>query len=150
MKKFLFDRQKEIHLAIILAGFLITFGVTRFYSTHFRYQVFVSGYHIHHFYFGAISLALGGIMAVLWGTNHKVVKFSCALLGLGLGLFADELGLLLNCTSSDRVCTYFFPDNFDLIGTIALVLSSLIVLIVLVKFFRNRRTERTRAEDVLS
>jgi len=133
-----FRGEKEQNLAIILLAFLVTFALARLYSLNESYYVFIQGFHIHHFFFGTIALALGGVLAVTF-RQKKVLRLASGLIGVGIGLFADEIGLLLNCTSANRQCSYLFPDNLDFIGTIAIIIVVLIVLVTLSDTYRAQR-----------
>jgi hypothetical protein len=113
-------KQNKRRLFIVLIFFLLSFAVARLYSLYFHLYVYIKGYHIHHFYFGTLALALGGILGILNDSNHKRrISIASALIGIGIGLFADEIGLLLNCTTNKGLCTYVFPDSGDIILTIA-------------------------------
>ncbi len=104
------------------------------------------GYHIHHFYFGMVVLSIGGLIALL--TNHKVVlRISSMLIGTGMGLFTDEIGLLLNCTSTNRQCIYYFPDTFDIIGSITLAIVSFMILADLIEKSYTKRKNKKDNED---
>ena len=81
-----------------------------------------------------IILAIGGVLGVL-SQEKKALRVASIMLGVGMGLFADEIGLLLNCTTTYRQCTYAFPDILDIISTIAVVLLLLIVLVDLSERF---------------
>lgn len=133
-----FHGEKEQNLAIILVAFLITFVLARLYSLNVEYYVLVQGFHIHHFFFGTIVLALAGVLTVTF-QHKKVFRLASALIGVGIGLFADEIGLLLNCTTDNRQCSYLFPDSLDFIGTIAVIIIVLIVLATLSDTYRARR-----------
>lgn len=56
-------------------------------------EVWFQGYHIHHFFFGFTFLALAGWIAIFHESYSK--KLVAVLYGLGLGIFTDELGMLL-------------------------------------------------------
>jgi Na+/melibiose symporter-like transporter len=119
-------RNKQL-LFIVLVFFLVSFVIVHLYSLNFTRYVYIKGYHIHHFYFGTVSLALGGILGIL-STGRQKLKIASALIGTGIGLFADEIGLLLNCTSDNRVCSYYFPDTTDIILTITVIIVFLIAI----------------------
>jgi hypothetical protein len=99
----------------------------RWESIFLQKAIYIEGYHIHHFYWGTLALALGGILGILTQKKNNI-RLACALMGIGIGLFADEIGLLLNCTTDNRVCSYFFPDTSDFIYAIAVVIIFFIVL----------------------
>ena len=120
--KSIFDIRKRNkgRLFIVLIFFLVSFSIARLYSLHIDVYVYIRGYHIHHFYFGALALSLGGILGILNNNdNMKRIFIASALIGIGMGLFTDEIGLLLNSTSGTRMSEYFFPDSGDIILTIA-------------------------------
>lgn len=123
-----FSNFKRQLLTIMLASMVASFGVIHLYSVIVGGSIHIKGYHLHHFYFGTAALALGGIVALL-STRKKFLIFASLLIGIGIGLFADEIGLLLTCTTENLVCTYYFPDTFDIVGTIIAILAGLSILI---------------------
>jgi hypothetical protein len=127
----IFDIRKRNkgRLFIILIFFLVSFSISHLYSLYVHAYVYIRGYHIHHFYFGALALALGGILGILnTSDNKKRIFIAGALIGIGMGMFADEIGLLLNCTTGTGFREYFFPDSGDIILTIACSIVFLIAL----------------------
>ncbi len=127
--KNVFDLKKENkkRMFIVLVFFLISFSVVHIYSMNFSHYVFISGYHIHHFYFGTAALFLGGILAILDSSSRRM-KIAAALIGTGAGLFIDEVGLLLTCTSFDKQCAYVFPDTPDIVMSVTAIIIFLIAL----------------------
>ena len=132
-------------LFIILVFFLVSFFIVRFYSLYIGGSINIKGYHIHHFYFGTVALVLGGILGIL-STSRQKLKIASALIGTGIGLFADEIGLLLNCTTDNKICSYYFPDTGDIIMTITVM----IVFLIAIADWRDekRHSERARVERV--
>jgi hypothetical protein len=125
-------RESPRMLFNILNMFLLTFTVAHLYSLFVPYYVFIAGYHIHHFYYGMAILAITSIVGVV--TNHDGVRhFLSYMVGIGIGLIVDELGLLLNCTGEKvgLACQYLFPNTFDIV-----LIISLIMLIFI--FFGNK------------
>lgn len=125
-------RESPRMLFNILNMFLLTFTVAHLYSLFVPYYVFIGGYHIHHFYYGMAILAITSIVGVV--TNHDGVRhFLSYMIGVGIGLIVDELGLLLNCTGEKMglACQYLFPNTFDIV-----LIISLIILIFI--FFGNK------------
>lgn len=116
----------------ILNMFLITFTVAHLYSLFVPYYVFLAGYHIHHFYYGMLILAITSIVGVVTN-NDSVRHFISYWIGIGIGLVVDELGLLLNCTGEKvgLACQYLFPNTFDIV-----LIVSIIFLIFI--FFGNK------------
>ncbi len=129
---FNFREHRRQLLFIILIVFLLSFFAARVYSLYFGHSIFISGYHVHHFYFGMLFLSAGGILGVL-SVGKKQMQFASGLIGIGIGLFADELGLLLNCTTASRECTYAFPDVFDIVVFISVVILFIVILISFVE-----------------
>lgn len=136
-----FHERKRKRLYIILVGFLIAFALARMYSLYIVSSIFYQGFHLHHFYFGAVVLWIGGIIAVL-GTGNWADYVASAFIGVGMGLFADEIGLLLNCTTAGRHCAYAFPANTDIILAIAFVIIVLMFSTGYMDYRSAKREER--------
>jgi hypothetical protein len=122
-------KRNKGRLFVVLVFFLVSFLMARLYSLYIDAYVYIEGYHIHHFYYGTVALALGGILGILNDSNKKKRIFiASALIGIGMGLFADEIGLLLNSTGGTGLSAYPFPDIGDIILTIACVIVFLIAI----------------------
>jgi hypothetical protein len=88
--------EARIHLATVaLASFIVSFISARIFTTVFPSRVLISGgFHIHHFWFGLVLLAIGGWLGINY--EHKDIGIVAAILyGVGGGLIVDEVGLLL-------------------------------------------------------
>lgn len=75
--------------------------------THFHIgrNIILFGYHIHHFYFGIILIAVAGWMSIT--NSDKISNRSLAIIyGIGLGLLMDEIGLLLTWGSYTSSLSY--------------------------------------------
>lgn len=57
-------------------------------------NIILFGYHIHHFYFGILLICVAGWVAIVGSPTLKK-KHAAIIYGTGLGLFMDEIGLLL-------------------------------------------------------
>ena len=57
-------------------------------------NIILFGYHIHHFYFGILMIAIAGWFAITESGFESKEKLA-AFYGIGLGLLMDEIGLLL-------------------------------------------------------
>ncbi len=57
-------------------------------------NIILFGYHIHHFYFGVLLMGVAGWLS-LTASRRFSVKQLAVIYGAGLGLFFDEIGLLL-------------------------------------------------------
>lgn len=58
-------------------------------------NIIIYGYHIHHFYFGIFLMAVAGWLAIVGNKRFSKVKLAI-MYGAGLGLFMDEIGMLLS------------------------------------------------------
>ncbi|MFW6007495.1 MAG: hypothetical protein ACOC4G_11300 [Bacillota bacterium] len=87
-----------IRLAVIIAGSAgsaaSTAAKTGEVSFYIGSNVILFGYHIHHFYFGILLIFIAGGMAIT-GSEMFSRKQLAVFYGIGLGLFMDEIGLLL-------------------------------------------------------
>ncbi len=68
-------------------------------------NIILFGYHIHHFYFGILFICLAGWLAIV-GSNTIKRDYIAIVYGLGLGLFLDEIGLLLTWGDYYSALTY--------------------------------------------
>lgn len=117
-----FHRESPRLIFNILIAFLGTFLIAHLYSLFVPLYVFVKGYHIHHFYYGMLILAISAIAGILTANDRVRHTLSYAI-GIGIGLIADELGLLLSCTSDTITgCSYLFPSTIDIVVIISLIL----------------------------
>ena len=127
---------------IVFCSFVIAFAVARamvvFGPEWLR--LFIKQYHVHHFYYGFILLAVANWIALTTNRPH-MERFAAMLTGIGLGLFIDEFGLLLTCTTPAFECDYWGRQSFDafmLLGGVFLaVLYSGPVMGACVRFFRK-------------
>lgn len=70
-------------------------------------NIILFGYHIHHFYFGILLLCIGGWLAIV-GSKYFSRTHAALLYGAGLGLFLDEIGLLLTWGDYYSSLTYIW------------------------------------------
>jgi len=61
-------------------------------------------------------------------------------------LFADEIGLLLNCTTLNRECVYAFPAASDIITTITAIIFLLSILMGLIDDYYLNKAAKEEAE----
>jgi len=80
---------------LALGSFMISFAIARVFTYFYPGAVLISGeIHFHHFWFGLLLLAVGGWLGINY--NRKEVDMVAAIIyGVGGGLIADEIGLLL-------------------------------------------------------
>ena len=69
-------------------------GLTPDLKFYIGRNIILFGYHIHHFYFGVLFISIAGWIAIV-GSKTFNRKHAALLYGWGLGLFMDEIGLLL-------------------------------------------------------
>jgi len=134
-------------LNIILLSFLLFFVGARLYSVYIVHSVFFNGFHIHHFYFGTLSLAIGGIIGILSQKNN-FLQIASIFIGGGIGLFADEIGLLLNCTTVTRECTYAFPGITDIFTVITALILLAIITTGLIERHISKRHNMLSPDDI--
>ena len=98
-----------IRLAVIIAGssqspasMAAKSGELNFYIGT---NVILFGYHIHHLTFGIILIALAGWFSIV-GSSHFTRRDLALMYGIGLGLFMDEVGMLLSWGSYWSTTTY--------------------------------------------
>lgn len=56
-------------------------------------EIWIEGYHIHHFFFGFLAVAIAGWFTLFHQGYRK--KLMAILYGTGLGIFIDEIGMLI-------------------------------------------------------
>ncbi len=90
-----------IRLAVFLAGSADTvfaeaakLGELPDQYFHIGSNIILFGHHIHHFYFGVAMIAVAGWLALV-GSEFFTKQVLASIYGFGLGLFMDEIGLLL-------------------------------------------------------
>ena len=80
---------------LALVSFALSFIVARVFTYLHPDVVLVSGgIHIHHFWFGLAFLAVGGWLGISY-THKEIDMLAAVIYGVGGGLIADEVGLLL-------------------------------------------------------
>jgi hypothetical protein len=125
--------QSRPHFTILTLGsFIISFAVARTFTFFNPDVVLVSGgIHIHHFWFGMLLLAIGGWLGINY--NKKEVDMVAAIVyGVGGGLIADELGLLLTLGDYYSGLTW---------TSLLLLLASVAILALLRKYRQSIYTE---------
>lgn len=143
---FNFHIWKMRMLNIILISFILFFIGARFYSLYIVRSVFFNGYHIHHFYFGMMLLSIGGMLGIL-SQKNKYLEIASIFIGGGIGLFADEIGLLLNCTTAYKECAYAFPGISDII---MIIIAALILAIITTGLIDHHKESKKLQIDSLA
>jgi hypothetical protein len=131
--------QPRAHLAILaLVSFTLAFIAARSFTYFYPDVVLVSGgLHIHHFWFGMVLLAVGGWLGISY--NQKEIDMLAAIIyGVGGGLIADEVGLLLTFGN------YYSELTWTFMITLLSFVSSLIL------FNRYRQNIREELHEFVS
>lgn len=112
---------------LALGSFIISFSVARVFTSLYPNVVLVTeGIHIHHFWFGLALLAVGGWVGISY-TQKEIDMIASIMYGVGGGLIADEIGLLLT-----------FGNYFsELTWTFLLLLFSFVFVVILLSRFRQ-------------
>ncbi len=118
-------RRKEIPFLIFIS-FLFSFVAARVY-VYFLVPGLAGGdifpfekYTIHHFYYGVAFVMVAGWLALVH-KDRNIERSASILYGLGLGLFFDEIGLLLT-----EFADYWTGITYTFVVTISLVMFNFI------------------------
>ena len=87
---------RRVSLTLLgLVSFVISFAIARIFTTIRRSIVLrIAGFHIHHFWYGTILVAIGLWLAMRY-KEERITRPAVVLIGSGGGLIGDEVGLLL-------------------------------------------------------
>lgn len=144
-------RRRLVTPFIIFVFFVVSFAVQRT-AAHLLPSVsfMIGNYHIHHFYWGIALVALSNWIALI--SNRQWPRLlAAAMFGIGLGIFADEVGLILTCTSPLTLrCDYHTRITWDVFITIAGILLSVLYLLPALRGFKRlmRHTHRYVHEKI--
>ena len=116
---------RKMSFGSVLVSYLVFFSGARIFTVWFPYfQLWLFGYHLHHYYLGVISLVIaGGMIYYPDRLTHEVPAL--ILFGSGVGLIINQVGELLTESDYWYPATWFF---FFLFGMIFMIL-----------FFQQRR-----------
>jgi len=123
------------HLSILaLISFIFAFAVARTFTILYPETVLqIRGLHIHHFWYGLATLAIGGWLGISI-ENERLNRVAAILFGAGGGIIGDEVGLLLTLGDYWTEITYTF---------IIVFLALVSILILVVKYAELISTEFT-------
>lgn len=90
------DQASKPNLSfIILAFFLVSFVSARVFTFFFpRTVLIVGGYHVHHFFYGIVLMAIGGWLGINY-RDDQIDRIAAVLFGIGGGLVGDEIGFII-------------------------------------------------------
>ncbi len=101
--------------ALALLSFLPAFGIARLFTFLLPKVVVVqSEIHFHHFWYGIVLLAASGWLGI--AGSERWTRLAAIMYGLGGGLLADEVGLLLTLGDYQTGITYTI-----VVGTVAIL-----------------------------
>lgn len=131
-------KRKLITPFIVFMAFLASFSLARLAAYLFPSIRFVIGeYHIHHFYYG-IGLMIISNWICLISNRQRPIEFAAALFGIGLGFIADEVGLLLTCTSPRFLqCDYHVRITVDIFIIIVSIFLAILYFMPVWRRFRK-------------
>ncbi|NMO88561.1 hypothetical protein [Actinomycetospora sp. TBRC 11914] len=110
-------------LRLVAVSFGVTVVVTRLYLVLTGYpQIGGSVYHLAHALWGGLLLLVGGLLALLWG-NRWVHPLTAVCVGVGSGLFVDEVGKFITQAND-----YFTPLAAPIIYVVFLAVLGLATL----------------------
>jgi len=124
---------------LALVSFLASFMVARIFTMLSPSTVLISGgYHIHHYWYGLIILAIGGWLGISY-ENERINRVAAILFGAGGGIIGDEVGLLLTSEYWTGI-TFTFLMIFLAFASILILLFrfSKIILNEFSQFFRSQ------------
>jgi len=129
-------RTKPNLSVLALISFIASFAVSRVF-TSISPGVFweISGYHIHHFWYGLAMIIIGGWLGISI-ENERINRVAAILFGAGGGLVGDEVGLLLALESE----SYWADITYTIIIMFVALASTTILLI---RYWKTMITEFT-------
>ena len=143
-------KRNKLTPFIVFIFFLLSFGIARIISLNFpTVNIFISRYHIHHFYYGFALLLISNWIALV--TNKaSMFKLAAGIFGFGLGLIVDEIGLLLTCGTSGLDCDYKTRVSYDIFMYVIFIFLAILYsgpFISLVKKTKNIKNLRLRRNE---
>jgi len=79
---------------LALISFAFSFAIARLFTLLSPLVLRPSGFHIHHFWFGILMLAIGGWLSISYN-DRRIDRIAAIIFGAGGGLIGDEVGILL-------------------------------------------------------
>ncbi len=108
---------------LALISFALSFGIARLFTILNPLVLRPSGFHIHHFWFGILMLAIGGWLGISYN-DRRIDRIAAIIFGAGGGLIGDEVGILLTFRGEN----YWTGISYTFI-IILLALASILVLV---------------------
>lgn len=121
---------------LALISFIIAFIIARIFSSINPNAVLVIGdFHIHHYWYGLVMLAIGGWLGISV-ENERINRIAAILFGAGGGLIGDQVGILLTLSAH----AYWADFTYTLV---IIFLASASMLILFIRYNKIIRTEFT-------
>jgi hypothetical protein len=109
---------------LALISFVSSFAAARAFTILNPRTVFVtSGYHIHHFWYGIIMLAVGGWIGISYN-EPRIDRLAAVIFGAGGGLIGDEVGILLTFQGE-----YYWTGISYTFAIVMLAFASILILV---------------------
>lgn len=117
------ERRPNLSM-LALVSFASSFALARTFTILNPRTVFeTSGFHIHHFWYGIVMLAVGGWLGISYN-EPRIDRIAAIIFGAGGGLIGDEVGILVTFQSE----SYWAGISYTLI-IIVLAFASILVLL---------------------
>ena len=117
--------ERRPNLSVLaLISFACSFAIVRmftFQNPSVTFRPF--GFHIHHFWYGILMLAVGGWLGISYN-DPRIDRISAILFGAGGGLIGDEVGILVTFEGEN----YWAGISYTF-AVILLAVASILVLI---------------------
>ena len=102
------EKVRPLLSEVALVSFIVSFIVARTFTILNPNLQLISGdFHIHHFWYGLILLAISGWLGISY-RSERIDRLAAILYGIGGGLIGDEIGLLLTFQNYWTEITYTF------------------------------------------
>lgn len=123
-----------IRVLVIIAGSAQGLSVDEY--IYIGRNIILFGYHIHHFYFGFAMICYAAWVAIVH-TEKMDRKLTAVIFGAGLGLFMDEIGMLLSGV-------YYSRLTFVISSFLAILL---LIIVFFPHFWESLREELKRSSS---
>lgn len=115
---------------LLLFSMLITFVFVRGWLYWYPNSEFYLGaYNIHHLFIGIFLMVLGGLPAILFIHNNKLIASAVSTFGIGLALTLDEFVYLIVAPGRGTNAEYWLPYSYW--GGIVVISAALIYVAIL-------------------
>jgi hypothetical protein len=130
---------------VALLSFIEAFTVARIFTIVYPEVVWrIGGFHIHHFWYGLVLLAVGGWLGISV-ESERASRVAAILFGTGGGLIVDEAGVLLTLSAPG----YWEEFTYTFVIVLLTVVSMLILLVRYSKVISTEFTQFLRSNASL-